>query len=361
MAQRYQASYLHVMTRQLFEAAGTPTHIAEVIAETLVGANVAGHDSHGILRIPTYLELIEKEGIDPAAEPEIVRETDTTVIFDGNNGSGLYTARKAVELAIEKAKKNELCRVSIRNNHHIGRLGQWAEIAAHAGCIGWISTGGGGGKRKVGIRGGGTLPYGGREGKLGTNPIAIGVPTGDDTPFVLDYATTMIAGGKTAFAESKDADLPEGTIVDKDGNPSVKVSDLTEGGNMLGFGLHKGYALSLFTCLLGGLSGNFDPEQGTMGGTYVQVTDVNSFIPLEEYQVGVRGFLDSIKETPPAEGFTEVLVPGDYEQNSRRERLEMGVEVWPKTVDRIQEWADKLEVTTGENLVVPAQDEAKYQ
>ncbi len=361
MAQRYQASYLHTMTRQLFEAAGTPTHIAEVIAATLVGANVAGHDSHGILRIPSYLDAIESGAVVAGAEPTVERETDTTVVLNGNKGSGLYTARTAVELAIKKAKQSEVCRVSLKNNGHIGRLGQWAEIAAHAGCIGWISTGGGGGKRSVGIRGGGTLPYGGAEGKLGTNPIAVGVPTGDDTPFVLDYATTMIAGGKTAFAESKDADLPEGCIVDKNGSPSVKVSDLTEGGNMLGFGLHKGYALSLFTCLLGGLSGQFDAEQGTMGGAFMQVIDVKAFLPLEDYQKGVRSFLDGIKKTPPAAGFDEVIVPGDYEQNSRRERLEMGVEVWPKTVGRIQEWADKLEVKVGEDLEISPEDEAKYQ
>ena len=361
MAQRYQASYLHAMARQIFEAAGAPHHIAEVIAETLVGANIAGHDSHGVLRIPDYLELIEKGGVDIAAEPTVERETDTTVIYDGHNGSGLYTARTAVEYAIEKAKQNELCRVSIKNNNHIGRLGTWAEIAAHAGCIAWVSTGGGGGNRGVGARGGGTLPYGGTVGKLGTNPIAVGVPTGDDTPFVLDYATTMIAGGKTAFAESKDADLPEGCIVDKDGNPSVKVSDLSDGGNMLGFGLHKGYALSLFTCLLGGLSGNFDSDKGTMGGAFMQVIDVKAFLPLEDYQQGVRSFLDGIKATPPAAGFEEVLVPGDYEQNSRRERLEMGVEVWPKTTDRIQASADKLGVAIGENLVVDPADEAKYQ
>lgn len=360
MAQRYQASYLHAMTRKLFETVGTPTHIAEVIAETLVGANVAGQDSHGILRIPSYLEAIEKGTVVPDAEPTVERETDTTIVINGNEGSGLYTARIAVEMAIKKAKQHEVCRVSLKNNGHIGRLGQWAEIAAHAGCVGWISTGGGGGKRSVGIRGGGTLPYGGAEGKLGTNPIAIGVPTGDERPFVLDYATTMVAGGKTAFAESKDADLPEGCIVDKDGNPSVKVSDLVDGGNMLGFGAHKGYALSLFTCLLGGLSGQFDADEGTMGGAFMQVLDVNAFLPLEDYQVGVRSFLDGIKATPPADGFDEVLVPGDYEQNSRLERLEMGVEVWPKTIDRIQACADSLSVTIGEGLEVGPADEAKY-
>ena len=225
MARRYQASYLHAMTRRLFEAIGTPRHIADVIAETLVGANIAGHDSHGVLRIPSYLETIESGRQDPAAEPSVVRETETTVIYDGNNGSGLYTAKKAMELAIEKAKRADLCRVSFVRSHHIGRLGTWAEMAAHAGCIGIITTGGGGGGT------GKTLPFGGSIGAMGTNPIAVGVPTGDEVPFVLDYATSMIAGGKTMFAESKDADLPEGCVVDRDGNPSVKDED--------GYGQHR--------------------------------------------------------------------------------------------------------------------------
>jgi LDH2 family malate/lactate/ureidoglycolate dehydrogenase len=292
--------------------------------------------------------------MDPAAEPSVVRETETTVIYDGNNGSGLYTAKKAMELAIEKAKQADLCRVSFVRAHHIGRLGTWAEMAAHAGCIGIITTGGGaGGKGKI-------LPFGGSVGALGTNPIAVGFPTGDEAPFVLDYATSMIAAGKTMFAESKDADLPEGCIVDEGGNPSVKVADYRDGGHMLAFGQHKGYALSLLTCLLGGLSGNFDPEAGSMRGTFMQVMDVTAFTPLEAYQQGVRAFLNGIKATPPAPGFDEVLVPGDHEHHSRMERLEKGVEVWEKTTSAIQECADKLEVGLSDDLV-EASDEARYQ
>ena len=127
----------------------------------------------------------------------------------------------------------------------------------------------------------------------------------------------MVAEGKLRVARSKGEDLPEGYIVDRHGVPSVKPEDFYDGGFLLPFGNHKGYALSMLTCLLGGLSGRFDVERGTMGGAYLQVIDVAAFTPLEAYQQGVRAFLDGIRRTPPAPGFDAVLVPGDFEHRSR--------------------------------------------
>src|SRR5262249_25736276 len=162
----------------------------------------------------------------------------------------------------------------------------------------------GGGSRD----GGGILPHGGLQGRLGTNPIAVGAPTGDETPFVLDFATSTIADGKIRVARSRGADLPPGCIVDRHGNPSVKTADYDDGGFLLPFGGHKGYALSLLVCLLGGLAGTFDWERGSMGGAFMQVIAVNALTELPEYQRGVRAFLDGMKATPPASGFAEVLV-----------------------------------------------------
>ena len=156
-----------------------------------------------------------------------------------------------------------------------------------------------------------TVPYGGSQGTFSTNPIAIGVPTGDDTPFIVDYATSVIAEGKIQVARSKGVELPEGCILDKNGAPSVKPADFYDGGALLAFGKHKGYALAMFTCLLGGLAGTFDTETGRMGGIFMQTIDVNAFTPVADYQKGVRAFLDVIKASPPASGFDEVLAPGD--------------------------------------------------
>ncbi len=351
----FNSSHLHTMMRQLLMAADTPHHIAEDVTEILVNANLAGHDSHGVLRLPGYLDSISNGGIQPAAEPEVSNETANTFRIDGRSGFGHYTARRAMERAVEKAKDADNCAVSFVNTGHIGRLGEYAEAAARAGCIGIITYGGGSRGR------GGTVPFGGAHGALGTNPIAVGVPTGDDSPFIIDFATSMIAGGKISVAQSLGVDLPEGCIVDKHGTPSVKTADFSDGGFLLAFGGHKGYAFSLLTCLLAGLSGTFDSEQASMGSsTLMQVININAFTPLAQYQRGVRAFLDGIKSLPPAPGFDEVLVPGDFEYRSRSQRLTNGINV-PDTIYRqLQEWAEKLNVSLSEDLVEAA-DVERYQ
>ncbi len=354
MAQRYQVAFLHALTRRLFEAIDTPRHVADVIAEMLIGSNLSGHDSHGILRVPGYLQGIQNGGGYSADEPSFTDRSSTIAVCDGNGGSGLYTAKKATEYAIEKAKKLETHRVCVTNMGHIGRLGAYAEIAAHAGCIGIITAGSGGpGKGRI-------LPYGGSKPAMGTNPMAIGVPTGDEAPFIIDFATSAIAAGKMFFAETQGKDLREGCIVDKDGNPTVKVQDYYDGGNLLAFGKHKGYAMSLVVALLGGLDGNFDSTSQSMGGCLIQVMDIEAFTALGPYQEGVRAFLDSVKDNSPALGFDQVLVPGDPEHLARQDRLANGIEVWDMTVDGIKEWADKLEIAWSDDLI-EASDKERYK
>jgi LDH2 family malate/lactate/ureidoglycolate dehydrogenase len=351
-ANRFQPAYLHSLARRLFTAAGTPRPIADAVAEILVNANLAGHDSHGVLRVPAYLHAIERGGLHPAAEPEVVRETAATLLIDGGSGFGHYTARQAMARAIEKAKRSDLCAVSFTRTGHIGRLGEYAEQAARAGCIGIVTAGGG-------REGDATVPFGGARGALGTNPIAVGAPAGDGAPFLIDFATSMIAEGKIQVARSQEADLPPGCIVDREGSPSTRPADFYDGGFLLPFGGHKGYALSLFTCLLSGLAGRFDPEHGALWGTYMQVLNVSAFTPLEEYQQGVRSFLDRVRATPPAPGFSEVLVPGDLEHRTRAQRLAEGIEL-PDTIwGQITEWAEKLGVSLSEDAV-EAEDAGRY-
>lgn len=351
---RFEASHLHAITRRIFMVVDTPRHIADDVAEILVNSNLAGHDSHGVLRIPLYLRSIAAGGINLVAEPEVVKETTNTLFFDGKGGFGHYTARRGMDRAIEKAKQSDVCCMSFLRTGHIGRLGEYAEAAARAGCISIITMGHGG-------KGGGlTVPFGGAEGALGTNPIAVGVPTGDAAPFIIDFAASTIAEGKIQVAQSKDADLPEGCILDKHGNPSVKPADFYDGGSLLTFGKHKGYAISLLVCLLGGLPGNFDVEHGTMGGAYMQVINVNALTPVEAYQRGVRAFLDGIKSTPPAPGFDEVLAPGDFEHRSRVQHLAHGIELPDTIYQQIRECAEGLNVSMSEDAVEAA-DVERYQ
>lgn len=273
-----RAEHLHAMARQFFMAVKTPRHIADTVAGILVNANLAGHDSHGILRIPSYLQQIESGTLNPGRELAILEEGNARLLVDSQGGFGHYASQQAMNKAIAKARTENVCCVNFKPINHIGRLGEYAEQAARAGCIGMITVGGGS------AVGGTVLPFGAAKGALGTNPIAIGVPTGDDTPFVLDFATSVVARGKILVAESQDADLPTGVIVDRAGQPTVKPADFFDGGHLLTAGNHKGYALSLFVCLLGGLGGNFTPEELGMGGAFMQVFNIEAFMPLTHYQ-----------------------------------------------------------------------------
>ena len=339
---RHSADYLQRISRDLFAASGAPDDIAATVAEILVNANLAGHDSHGVQFVPMYLDRIEDGGIDNKAYPEIVRETANTMHVDGKKGFGHTMSRQAMDWAIERARKSAVCCVTFQNTTHIGRVGEYAEQAARAGCITLITLGG------ASAAGSQVVPFGGARGALGTNPIAVGIPTGDDAPFVIDFATSVIAGGKILVAQSKGLDLPEGAIVDSDGHPTTNPDDFRNGGFLLPFGAHKGYALSLFFSLMGGLAGEFNAELTSMAGLFMQVYDVAAFTPLEGYQRNVRAVLDAMKSIPPAPGFDEVLVPGDFEHRSRQQRLAEGIEVPSETFARIEAWAEKLNVSLTE-------------
>lgn len=336
---RFQAEYLHAVTRRILMAVGTPERIADDVAEILVNANLAGHDSHGVLRIPSYLAAIERGEIVPAAEPVVLRETASTMLIDGRLAFGHHVARWAMRRALEKAEHAGVCCVSLTRLTHIGRLGEYAEQAARAGSIGIVTWGSAEPGEET------TVPFGGTRGVLGTNPIAAGIPAADRPPFVLDFATSAIAVGKIHVARSHGVDLPGGSLIDKHGRPSVRPEDFYDGGYLLPAGGHKGYALSLLICLLGGLSGHFDARRTFMEGGYMQVINVGAFMAPSDYQRSVAAVLEGVKATPVAQGFSEILAPGEPEHRTRHKRLAEGIDV-PETIWRqIQEIARKVGVS----------------
>jgi uncharacterized oxidoreductase len=335
-SRRIQADVLRDFCTRLFKAVGTPPEIAEVVARILVNSDLKGHLSHGVYQIPGYIRGMEKKELIPDATPEIIRQTASTAFVDSHCGWGHYAGQWCMHLAIEKARATGMGAVSIVNSHHIGRLGEYAEQAAAEGFAAILVTGG----RSVG----GASPFGGAEGALGTNPIAFGFPSADGRHFISDFATTAIAGAKIHIARIKGTTLPPGSIIDKHGHPSVDPEDFYDGGRLLVFGGYKGYAISLLTCLLGGLAG-VTPDSGDMGGTYFQAIDISAFQPLEDYQVAVKSFLNGIRSIPPAPGFSEVLVPGDPERNAEAEQLREGIELPEKIRQELLECAEKYNVT----------------
>jgi LDH2 family malate/lactate/ureidoglycolate dehydrogenase len=338
-----KAQELKAVTETIFKAAGAPPDLAVEMGEALVGANLAGHDSHGVIRIPAYVRQIKEGGLDPAARPTVVRESATTALVDGRWAFGHVAARFGTDVAIRKAKESKCAIVSIARCNHIGRLGQWASQAAAQDVIALVCVGGGGGSQ--GRMGGGiAAPFGGAERALSTNPIAIGFPGGETPDMLIDFATTVVAEGKVQVARAKGAELPPGCIVDKNGRPSVNPADLYDGGALLPFGGHKGYALALSVEML---CGAFTPGDelngaGRRGGAVVWAVDAHAFRSPEAYAENADFVLQRIKKVRPAEGFAEVLLPGEPELRSTEQRLREGVPVPEATWTAIEEAAQQV-------------------
>jgi LDH2 family malate/lactate/ureidoglycolate dehydrogenase len=332
------AQQLSAITEAIFTAAGAPADLAAEMAEALVGANLAGHDSHGVIRIPSYLQQIREGALDPAARPAIIRETATTALVDGKWGFGHVAAKFSTDVAIRKAKASQTAAVSIVRCNHIGRLGQWAAQAAAQDVVAMVVVGGWGGS-KTRFGSGVAAPFGGAERALSTNPLSIGVPGGEASDMVVDFATTVVAEGKLQVARAKGTPVPPGALLDKDGRPTTDANDFYDGGMLLPFGGHKGYALAMFVEMLGGAltPGDELNGEGRRGGAVIWALDAFAFRSPESYRENADFVLRRIKGIKPAEGFDEVLVPGEPELRSAEARLKEGVPVADATWAQIVE------------------------
>lgn len=327
---RLCADALLPYVKRLLEATGSPEDIAATVAQHLVRSDLKGYTSHGIYQLPGYLQKVEQGEIVPAARPEVTRETSSTAAVEAHAGWGLYAAMWCMQLAVEKAHASGLGGVTMVNSSHIGRVGAYVEYAAAQNCIGLVLRGGGGRGRAN------ALPFGGAEPALGSNPIAMAVPAADGKHFVGDFATTALSNGRMQIVRATGGTLPPGCIVDRAGQPSTNPADFFDGGKHLVFGGYKGYAVSLLTCLAGGLAGTYSAAEKRMSGTYVQAISIEAFQPVDQYQEAVAAFLEGIRSTPPAAGFSEVLVPGDLARRHEECHLREGIETprpfWEKLI-----------------------------
>ena len=323
------------LVEEIFIAVGAPPDEASIVAESLVEADLAGVTSHGVMRVPYYVKDIREGRLRPGSDIEVVRETETTALINGNWGFGQVVARKAVELVVSKAKAKALGAVAAFNLWHIGRLGEYTELIAREGLIGMGFC--------TSIPA--VAPYGGKGRRLSTAPISIAAPS-EGEPFLLDYATSVVAEGKLRLRYIAGEAIPEGWIVDRDGRPSTDPRDFYErGGALLPFGGHKGYALAMAVEILSGiLSGaGFSCSEGYKGGNNLLFIALNpaAFTDPLEFKKKVSLFMKAVKETGPAEGFKEVLVPGEPEHRAKEERLRKGIEiddeVWARIVDTARE------------------------
>jgi uncharacterized oxidoreductase len=339
--QTIQAPTLTTYIQSLFQAAGAPVAHAERVANSLVSANLAGHDSHGVIRTVQYLNNIRDGMLDPTATPAIVRETGVVTMVDGQRSFGQVAAHYAINIAIEKAKTYGTATTGLFNSAHVGRLGEWVALAADEKMIGVGYCNGG-------SRGGLVAPHGGRARRLGTNPLACAIPRANAAPIVVDFATSVVAEGKVRVARNGGKALAPDRILDVNGEPSTNPADLYAGGMLLPAAEHKGYCLGLMMDFLGGiLTGGGCAVLPTFqygNAVLFTVHNIEAFRPLDEFLADGELVADAMITTPPRPGVERVLLPGEPEQLTAKERLQQGIPIDDNTWQQLVEAGTALQV-----------------
>lgn len=340
----------------VFRAAGADDDVADEVGRHLVRSNLSGHDSHGVLRVPQYVAQIDEAQIVPHARPEMVRETAVSALIDAHRGFGHYSTAVALEWALDRAREHGLAAVAVRHSAHIGRVGEYAERAADAGMVAVVTVGAAG-------EGVGWMPAtGGRDRFVGANPWSMGFPGGTRS-MVFDGSMTNIARGKVDVARAEGSMLPPGCITDSDGTPARDPADFYADGSLMPLGGdvagHKGYGLGLASALLGGLAMIDDQDPTLIGGdlfwlrpetsrflagVFLFVVDPAAFGDAGGYRSSVDSLLDAAKDGTPAPGVEEILVPGEYEQRSRRRFETAGITLPAATWDSLAAAAVRFDV-----------------
>ncbi len=322
---------------RILAAAGASESNARIVGDHLADANMTGHDSHGLIRVPQYVADIREGHRQPAAEPEVVAESGALLRIDGHHSFGQVVARFATEQAVGKARQHGISLATMCSLGHVGRIGSYAEQAAAQGMAAIMFTG------LLGEASNIVPPYGGAARRFSTNPISIGFPYRGDGAVFLDMATSIGAEGKLRVYRARGHDLPDEWVIDPQGRPSRDPNDFYDGGAILPLGGtqvgHKGYVLAFMAAVFGGLLGEYgqpDPPEGAFSsGSTIIVIDVARLAPPEDMQGRLSWLIGYSKDTPLMPGFNEILYPGEKEVTTRRTREKEGVEIEQATWEQI--------------------------
>jgi LDH2 family malate/lactate/ureidoglycolate dehydrogenase len=326
----------------LLVSAGAPEGEAATVARLSIGANLAGHDSHGIIMVPNYIERIKLGHIVPGAPWTITQETPTTTVVDGNWGFGYVVTERAMRHTIEKARAQNVAAATVYRQGHIGRLASYPLMASAEGMIAMITADSGRSQKHV-------APFGGAKARLGTNPICFAVPSDLEGPLFFDMATSAAAAGKIALALARGKSIPGGWVIDSEGRPTTDPAKLRQGGALLPLGGsegYKGYSLAvmveILSGLLTGLGFGVDPKGRHNDGCFIAVFNVAAFRDLGTFKREVAEFARYLVETPPAQGFERVYYPGEIEHLREQECRRDGIPVEEATWEVLRKLATEF-------------------
>jgi uncharacterized oxidoreductase len=315
---------LEHLVHAIFAAAGCGPAECGLVARHLIEANLAGHDSHGVIRVATYIDWLRAGKVLANRDPKVVVESESFAVIDGQFGFGQVMGEAAVKLGVEMAERRGVAVVALRNTGHLGRIGAWAEQAAEAGKVSvhFVNTSGGG------IL---VAPFGGVQRRLSANPIAAGAPVPGGAPVILDISTCTIAEGKIRVASHQGGKVPEGCILDGEGRPTDDPRAFygPPPGAILPMGGHKGYGLSVLTeVLAGALTGGGCSHFGVdriVNNMLSVILDPACFRPEDGFAQEVRDLIAHVKSSRAMAPDGEVLVPGEPEARTRARRRREGI------------------------------------
>ncbi|HWP35026.1 MAG TPA: Ldh family oxidoreductase [Thermodesulfobacteriota bacterium] len=344
---RFRWDDLEALGTEIFVRVGAPREEAAWVAALLTRASLGGHDSHGVLRIPEYVRECRAGRVRPAAVPAVEECGPATLRVDGRFGFGQVVARRGMELAIARARAHGVAAVALRRLGHVGRLADYVELAAEAGLAGLMVANDGGGNRIV-------APAGGLEGRLSTNPLAIGLPRRSPPHLVVDLATSVVAAGTLAACLAAGEPAPAGALQDAEGRPTTDPAAPYRDppGTLLPMAGHKGYALAVAIEVLAGVltgAGFARPDAALESqGVLVLALDIGRFVPLDRFVADVEALVAYVKSARRRPGVAEIHVPGEPAWRRAQARRAAGVPVAEAT------WAEIVAVCRELGVTPPA-------
>lgn len=356
MSTTFTYQHLCNFSKNIFSKIGCNETDAETATQSLLSADLRGVDSHGVARLSGYIRLWEAERVNAKPDLKIIHETPSTAVVDGDRGLGLVVAPFAMQVAIDKARAVGTGWVSVKNSNHFGIAGHHAMMALEHDMIGIAMT------NASAL----VAPTFSKERMLGTNPIAVAIPAGNQPAFVADFATTTAANGKLEILQRKNLEAPTGWIQDKDGNVSTNAGELKNGGTLVPLGgdkehgSHKGYALGaivdIFSAILSGA--NYGPwvppfpayipmpenMPGEGIGHFFGVMRIDAFRKADEFKEHMDKWITRFRSAQTIEGQEKVIIPGDPEREMEVERMKNGIPLLPAVVEDLKALSNKFEV-----------------
>ncbi len=342
---RIPADLLSSFTQSLFEQAGVPGSDAALVADSLVQADLWGHQSHGVLRAPWYLARLRSGAMKTVADTAFVTDAGAIAVLDGRDSIGQVIAAQAARSAIERAKKHGIGVVAVRNSNHFGTAMYYTRMAAAEKCVAFLSSNGSPAMP----------PWGGKTKLVGTNPWSIAAPAGRHPAMVLDIANTGVARGKIYLAKSRGEAIPEGWAIDADGRPTTDpVAAIA--GNILPMAGHKGYAIAAMMDVLSGVltgsqfltrvHGPYEPAEKSGCGHLFIALDIAAFRPLAEFETDMERMIAELKASPRAPGVEEIFYPGEIEARAETRHRREGVALPEDTLAELATLARQADIPT---------------